>query len=134
MTPTHRLQYRTADGRNFVNVKVELPGESSTVESTQEDMALATESSGSLNQDNFDGLSLGSAQDRIDQRSTAGSFAPEQDTQAHESEPPVVEGGAAIMETQVVETTDPVLQESKLLPSEVTMGTETTVELMLPDK
>ncbi|KAF8601747.1 hypothetical protein BDV93DRAFT_226875 [Ceratobasidium sp. AG-I] len=133
MTPTHRLQYRTVDGRNVVNVNVELPDESSA-EPAQDERPLAARSSDDRNQADLDELSLGPVQGQIDLRSEGSDPAPEQEPRVYASESPSSEADASSMETaQAVEAADSIPKESRLLPSEVAIGTETTLELMLPD-
>lgn len=131
MTPTHRLQYRTIDGRNVVNVNVELPDESPAIESVPEGSPLANGSA-----EGSDGLELVSPNHRVEVRNEDSDFAPGQDAPGHENDSPSAESTiSSLLETaEVAQADDLATTEPILLPSEITIGTETILELMLPDR
>jgi hypothetical protein len=137
----HRLQYRTIEGRNIINIDVDLPNEEvePPAARSQGDTILDPEGI-----DPDDRLELTPENQEGTERAVSSiigdqAFAHEHEDKTKSQDRPSSSNLAEahsdqpVESTESVEAADWVGQEPTSLPTEITIGTETTFELTMPD-
>lgn len=144
----HRLQYRTIEGGHVVDVRVELPSdnvEHATIEHEARSNAQPTNTADptdrlELTSDNYlegDGEATMVDEDRhessIRDEAEPNAAEAQDEADASPSSPGDSQATESVESATPAEATDEPTQEPTPLPTEITVGTETALELLVPD-